>query len=93
MWCNLREKIQHDETRPHQATLNIDRRTAAQLSAPAYRANSGGRIQIESKDEMKRRGVSSPDRAEAVLLSLFEPPRRTFEIAPALSLTQNSGWF
>ena len=93
MWWNLRTLLQPDDTGQQQATLCIDRRTAAQLSAPAYRANSGGRIQIESKDEMKRRGVSSPDRAEAVLLSLFEPPRRTFEIAPALSLTQNSGWF
>jgi hypothetical protein len=41
---------------------------------------------------MKRRGVNSPDRAEAVLLAMFEPPTRSYGIAPPLSITQQSEW-
>jgi hypothetical protein len=93
MWWNLRTLLQPDDEGRQEASLNVDRRTVAQLSAPLYRANSGGRIQIESKDEMKRRGVTSPDRAEAILLSLFEPPRHNIVIAPALSITKQSDWF
>ena len=56
--------------------LNADRRTLAQMAAPTYRSDSGGRIAIEPKKDMKRRGVPSPDRAEAILLALYEPPGR-----------------
>lgn len=38
---------------------------ANQLASLKYKVDSRGRIQIESKDEMKRRGLSSPDRADA----------------------------
>ena len=54
--------------------INVDRRTVAQITAPLYKSDSAGRIKIESKIDMKRRGASSPDRAEAVLLALYEPP-------------------
>jgi hypothetical protein len=54
--------------------LDIDTRVKAQLTGPMYRPGSGGSIQIEKKSEMKRRGLRSPDRAEALLLAYFEPP-------------------
>lgn len=73
MWWNGRNLLQPQEGRQDVA-LDVDRRTLAQLSAPTYRSDSSGRILIESKQEMKRRGVNSPDRAEALLLALFEPP-------------------
>jgi hypothetical protein len=53
--------------------LRVDKRTAAQLSAPMYGTNSGGRTVIETKDHMKTRGLNSPDRAEALLLAVYEP--------------------
>ena len=92
MWWNLRTLIQPDETGRQDVTLAVDRKTIAQLTAPTYRANSSGRIQIEAKADMKRRGVSSPDRAEAILLALFEPPSRQPMIAAPLSITQSSQW-
>lgn len=48
-------------------------REVRQLSAPKYGRNSSGKILIESKDDMRRRGVQSPDRAEAILLAVYEP--------------------
>ena len=72
--------------------LDSGRVTAAQLAAPSYRSNSSGRIQIEAKADMARRGVGSPDRAEAVLLALFEPPRRVVpEVAPLSIPGSNTG--
>jgi hypothetical protein len=46
---------------------------AAQLTAIKYRIDSRGRIVIESKDEMKRRGLPSPDRADALALAWAAP--------------------
>lgn len=42
----------------------------AELAAPRYHFTSAGKLQVESKDSMKKRGVASPDRADAVALSL-----------------------
>ena len=74
MWLTGRALMQprHDTGRGA-LRLRLDRRTAAQLSAPMYGTNSGGRTVIESKDRMKARGLNSPDRAEAVLLAIYEP--------------------
>jgi hypothetical protein len=42
---------------------------AAQLGAIKYKFTSRGQIQIESKDDMKKRGLPSPDRADALMLT------------------------
>jgi len=46
---------------------------AAQLGALKYRYNSRGQIVIESKDEMRKRGLPSPDRADAAILTAVAP--------------------
>ena len=96
MWWNCRQLLQPqrtDEGVTQEIRLNLDRKTLAQLSTPTYKSDSSGRIVIEKKSEMKRRGMNSPDRAEAVLLALYTPPRyrNSTPIAP-ISLTQPSGW-
>lgn len=58
-----------------QIRLRIDGRAAAQLAAPRYSTNSQGYTVIESKKSLRERGLSSPDRAEAVLLVPYEPPQ------------------
>lgn len=42
----------------------------ADLTAPRYTFNSAGRLRVESKDEMKKRGLASPDLADACILTL-----------------------
>jgi phage terminase large subunit len=42
----------------------------SELVAPRYMFTSSGKIQVESKDSMKKRGVRSPDRADALCLAL-----------------------
>lgn len=42
---------------------------AAQLGSLKYKFTARGQIQIESKDDMRKRGLPSPDRADAVMLA------------------------
>lgn len=44
-----------------------------QLANPKYKITSLGKMQLESKDDMKKRGVSSPDVADALALTLSRP--------------------
>ena len=52
----------------------IDDLTIDQLSSLRYELDSRGRMKIESKEKARERGVPSPDRAEALMLALGEPP-------------------
>lgn len=47
---------------------------AAQLGSIKYKHNSRGLLQIESKDDMKKRGLPSPDRADALMLARAHVP-------------------
>lgn len=52
--------------------LADDDETIGELTTPTYAILSNGRIKVESKDEMKKRGVKSPNRADAWLLTFAE---------------------
>jgi len=45
-----------------------DDKLLAELVSPRYKFTSSGKMQIESKDQMRKRGLPSPDRADAVCL-------------------------
>lgn len=47
----------------------LDEDLAAELASIRYKRTSHGKIQIESKQEAKNRGVPSPNRAEALVLT------------------------
>jgi hypothetical protein len=46
-----------------------DEELTAELTLPTYKLLSSGKIQIESKDDLKKRGVTSPDLADAFCLT------------------------
>ena len=48
-----------------------DNDLVGQLAALRYTFNSVGQVMIESKEEMRRRGVPSPDKADALMLAFF----------------------
>ena len=50
-------------------------RLRSELTAPTYRMTSSGKVQIESKEEMKARGLPSPDLADAFCLALYARSR------------------
>ncbi|MCX4677694.1 hypothetical protein OG413_20695 [Streptomyces sp. NBC_01433] len=82
MWLATRSLLQPDpSTGRGRLRLHVDKKAATQLSTPKLLSRTNGYTQVESKRAMKARGMKSPDRAEAVLLALYEPeplhkPRR-----------------
>lgn len=93
LWWTGRQLLQPDRDGIQEIRLDIDTRTMAQLSAPTYSSDSGGRIGIEAKKSMKARGVGSPDRGEAILLAFYEPPtRRIVEGIAPISVSQRNEW-
>ena len=78
MWATVREAMYHSEIR-----LPEDNEMIAQFTARKYTVSSRGRIVLESKEDMKKRGLDSPDRADAVALSCFE--RKGFDINGLIS--------
>jgi len=51
-----------------------DDKLAAQLGSIKWGIDSRGRIKIESKDEMRKRGFPSPDRADAMAMAFAGRP-------------------
>jgi hypothetical protein len=49
-----------------------DTELVAQLSTRRYNLNSRGKIELEKKDAMKKRGLPSPDKGDAVVLACYE---------------------
>lgn len=63
-YWGLRERFQAGDI-----AIPPDEELAAQISSIRYKFDSRGRIQIESKDEMKKRGLPSPDKADALVMA------------------------
>jgi hypothetical protein len=72
--------------------IENDRRLLAQLSAPSFGSDAAGRITIERKKDLKRKGLQSPDRAEAVLLALYDPPNKRVKLQVPVSIGQENMW-
>lgn len=68
LWAQIRELMENGVL-----SLEDDDETVAQLSCRKYRMTSRGKIVLESKEDMKKRNIGSPDRADALALSLYEP--------------------
>lgn len=79
-WWELRirlwEAYQAQQGRPFDwsrvATIPDDADLIAQLAAPRQAESTQGKVAVESKKSLAARGVASPDRADAVVLSYAE---------------------
>ena len=67
LWWRGREWLEARDCR-----LADDDETIAELTTPRYKFLSSGRIQVERKDELRKRGVKSPNRADAWLLTMHD---------------------
>ena len=66
MWANMRDLLKEKEI-----VIEDDGETVAQLSCRKYRMASNGKLEVEPKQEMKKRSLDSPDRGDALALSLY----------------------
>ena len=46
-----------------------------QLSTPTFQRLPSGKIQVESKETMRKRNVKSPDEADSFIYAFWEEPR------------------
>lgn len=49
----------------------------SELSVVTYKITSTGKLQMESKDDMKKRGLKSPDLADSFIMTFAVPEQRT----------------
>lgn len=76
-WANVRELLEknfsaHMQGKEPTVELPNDERLISQLTTRKYKMTSRGKIALEKKEDMKKRGLSSPDRADAVVLAFLE---------------------
>ena len=62
-WYNVREKF-----RKNLINIPPDEHLLGQLTSPKYDFDAAGRYRLEGKDQMKNRGLKSPDRADALVM-------------------------
>lgn len=82
-WWGLRERFESGD-------IDIDPKDeelASQLASIRYKFTSRGQIIIESKDEMKKRGLGSPDEGDAHMLASAD-----IEKAPTISWTAKASF-
>jgi hypothetical protein len=80
MWGNKRAEIwgaMRDWLRT--ASLREDRQLKNDLTGPKVKPDSSGAIFLESKEQMKRRGLASPDAADAIAVTFAFPIRSDAE--------------
>ncbi len=69
MYRGLADKFENGEI-----SIPDDLDLIAQLSSIKYKINSRGQLQMESKEDMKKRGTKSPDKADALALAFMDSP-------------------
>ena len=61
-WHNIKEWLRDGILEDHEGWY--------ELSKPKYKINSNGKLQLEGKEDMKKRGVPSPNIGDAIALTL-----------------------
>jgi hypothetical protein len=84
-WWNLRELLDPDSG--IEVALPPDDDLTSDLTSPKWRVMSGGRIQVESKEDVKKRLGRSTDSGDAVIQAFWEG-----EEEPAPPSTGKSPW-
>lgn len=70
-WWNMRELL--DPSNGCDVELPPDDLLVGDLTAPKWRVSSGGRIQVESKDDIRKRLGRSTDSADGVIQAFWTP--------------------
>lgn len=67
LWFEVREWFARRDV-----AMLADESLIAELTLPSYRILSNGKKQVESKEELKKRGITSPDLADAFCLTFAQ---------------------
>jgi hypothetical protein len=75
MWCSMRDWLAECGQVPGDLELRND------LAGPTYHFDNRNRILIEKKEDMKKRGLASPDAGDALSLTFAQPVARREGVA------------
>ena len=78
LWCNFRELLDPEK---NNIGLPPDDELLAELASVKYKVDAKGAIQIEAKEDMKKRLGHSPDRADAVVLAFVNIEHEGFALS------------
>lgn len=92
MWGRMKEWLVNGSIDPKDTRLETD------LAAPGWHLDRQDRIVLESKEKMARRGVDSPDDADALALTFAAPVRVGTPVGPSTKILRGptpprgAGW-
>lgn len=91
VWGHLRELLEENMTNNLNGKAPVielpnKSQLIKELSTRKFAMTSSGKIRLESKKDMKKRNVGSPDIADACTLAFYEPPSKV------ATITSKPGW-
>ena len=88
MWHQMKEWLPTGAIDPNDEQLEID------LSGPGFHFNKSNQLVLESKQQMQKRGISSPDDGDALALTFAQPvaPTRKPKPTPSHGYHGPDGW-
>ena len=86
-YWGLRDRFEQGEI-----AICPDDELAAQLAGIRYAIDSSGRIGIESKPDMRSRGIASPDIADALTLAFSAPKEPFIPCVSPIDFWRESPW-
>lgn len=97
MWMNIKKLLEKNQIAlPDHVRRNDERDIISQISGRKAKQTPSGKLKLESKEDMEKRGRPSPDRADALCLAFYEPGQVEDEVeivTPAVdSLETTSYW-
>ena len=72
LWSNLKKVLEGRFSLPDSDSIHAD------LTSVGYKYRPDGRLLLESKEDMRKRGMPSPDEGDAVALCFTEPEGSPF---------------
>lgn len=85
MWSRLRDWLERGR-------IDRDERLATDLTGPGYFHNKRDQLLLESKEDMKKRGLDSPDDGDALALTFAAPVGPPRPKAPPRSASPAGPW-
>ena len=89
-WWMMRELL--DPMNDPRIAIPDDDELISELTAPGYKTVQGGKIAIESKDDIKKRLGRSTDKADALIMGLVGPKVRLVSRPGSLLQGKVKGW-
>ncbi len=88
MWSKMRDWLDRGSIDPKDSQLEID------LTGPGYHHDKADRIVLEAKEDMKKRGLDSPDDGDALALTFAHPvaPKRAAAAPARTTYSGAGGW-